>query len=60
MKFASLCDACSGASRFAWLGEDVEVVVAGLPDEVFAAGPGEALFDDLDDGGEFGGFGFGD
>ena len=33
------------------LSEDVEVVVAGLPDELFGAGARETLFHDLDCGG---------
>lgn len=34
--------------------EDIEVVVARFPDELCCAGAGEALFHDLDGGGEFG------
>jgi len=41
------------------VGEDVEVVVAGLPHELLRAGSGEALFEDLDWGGEGGLLGFG-
>jgi len=42
------------------LGEDVEVVVARLPDMVFCSGAGEALFEDLNCQGQWGCFWFGD
>jgi hypothetical protein len=42
------------------LGEDVEVVVARLPDVVLCSGAGEALFEDLNCQGQWGCFGFGD
>lgn len=38
---------------FLGFGEDVEVVVAGLPNELLGPAAGEPLFNDLDGEGEF-------